>query len=202
LIEGTPPDLNVLETPRLRLRGTRLADIPALIALWTDPEVTRYMGGPRGEAALREGLIRAADDPLAEVYDLWPLEEKATGQVIGHCGLIRKQIEGTDEVELVYVVARGRWRRGYGSEIAEALKRHAFDTFELDRIVSLIDPENIASQRVAEKIGMRLEKEVVRREATSGDCSSSAASSRLADIECANRGNCADRGSYLGSGKG
>lgn len=155
-------DLTILETRRLRLRRIRHSDIPALTALWTDPEVTRYMGGPREETTLAKVFNKAADDPFAEVYDLWPVEEKASGEVIGDCGLMPKQIEGVDEIELVYVLASSRWGRGYATEIAQALKHYAFDALGLRRIVSLIDPENTASQRVAEGLGMRLEKEVLR----------------------------------------
>lgn len=154
--------LTILETPRLRLHHTRHADIPELIALWTDPEVTRYMGGPRDEAMLRKVFSDAADDPFAEAYDLWPLEVKATREVIGDCGLLQKEIDGLDEIELVYVIARGHWGKGYATEIANALKLHGFETLDLRRLVSLVDPENAASQRVAEKIGMKLEKELMR----------------------------------------
>jgi ribosomal-protein-alanine N-acetyltransferase len=156
------PEITILETPRLRLRRTRHADIPALIALWIDPEVTRYMGGPREEAALSKVFNEAADEPFAEVYDLWPVEEKASGAVIGDCGLIPKQIEGVHEIELVYVISRSRWGRGYATEIGQALKQYAFDVLDLDRIISLIDPENVISQRVAENLGMREEKQVMR----------------------------------------
>jgi RimJ/RimL family protein N-acetyltransferase len=157
-----PPELTILETPRLRLRRTTHADIPSLIALWTDPEVTRYMGGPRDEEVLMKVFTEAAEDPFAEDYDLWPVEEKASGVVIGDCGLSLKEIDSVDEIELVYVISPDHWGRGYATEIALALKRHAFEALRLARLVSLIDPENAASQRVAEKVGMKLQKEVVR----------------------------------------
>lgn len=156
------PELTILETPRLRLHRTHHADIPSLIALWTDPEVTRYMGGPRDEEVLTKVFTESADAPFAEDYDLWPVEEKITGEVIGDCGLLLKEIEGVDEIELVYVIARSRWGKGYATEMAMALRQHAFEVLGLDRLVSLIDPENAASQRVAEKVGMKLQKEVVR----------------------------------------
>jgi ribosomal-protein-alanine N-acetyltransferase len=156
------PDLPILETSRLRLRHTRHADIPALVLLWTDPEVTRYMGGPRDEASLAKVLHETADEPSPEMYDLWPVEDKASGDVIGDCGLIQKRIDGADEIELVYVITRDRWGRGYAGEIARALKDYGFEDLGLTRIVSLIDPENSVSQRVAEGIGMSLEKMVER----------------------------------------
>lgn len=155
-------DFAILETPRLRLRRTQEADLPALIALWTDPEVTRHMGGPRDEAKLRDGFRESAEHPFAEVYDLWPLVEKSTGQVVGNCGLLPKRIDERDEIELVYVISRDRWGLGYATEIARGLEEYAFETLDLKRIVSLIDPDNGASQRVAEKVGMKLEKEVIR----------------------------------------
>jgi len=154
--------LTILETPRLRLRRTRLADVPALVALWLDPEVTRHMGGPREESMLTKVFEEAAENPFAEPYDLWPVEEKTTGEVIGDCGLLSKEIEGVNEIELVYVIARSRWGRGYASEIAEALVHHAFEAHGLRRLVSLIEPENAGSERVARKVGMRLERAVLR----------------------------------------
>lgn len=155
-------DFAILETSRLRLRRTRDTDIPALVALWTDPEVTRYMGGPRQVGVLEEALRESFEKAPVQVYDLWPVEEKSTGEVIGDCGLLPKEIEGVEEIELVYVISHSRWGRGYATEAARGLKRYAFETLDLRRIVSLIDPENIASQRVAEKLGLELEREVAR----------------------------------------
>ena len=156
------PDLTILETSRLRLRRTQHADIPSLVALWTDPEVTRYMGGSRDATVLTRVFTESADAPFVEDHDLWPVEEKITGEVIGDCGLLQKDIEGVDEIELVYVIARSRWGRGYGTEMAEALKHYAVKTLGHKRLVALVDPENTASERVAKKVGMRFEKEVVR----------------------------------------
>lgn len=156
------PELTIVETPRLRLRHIRKADLPALIALWTDPEVTRYMGGPRGETALSKVLSESTDDPFGEVYDLWPVEEKSSGEVVGQCGLLEKEIEGANEIELVYVIARSRWGMGYATEVAQALVAYAFDVRALKRLVSLIEPDNARSERVACKIWMRMEKEVHR----------------------------------------
>lgn len=99
---------------------------------------------------------------MSEADDLWPVVEKATGKVIGHCGLLQKEVDGQQEVELVYVFARASWGRGYATEAAMALRDHAFGQLGLQRLISLIEPENAVSERVAIKVGMRLEKEVVR----------------------------------------
>ncbi len=154
--------LEILRTRRLILTRLQSAHVPALVDLWTDPEVTRFMGGPRRRESLAEDLEKAALSPIAEKYDLWALVEKESGAVIGHCGLLDKEIEGTVEVELVYVLDAAAWGKGYATEIAAALKEYAFRTLGLKRLVSLINPGNRGSERVAAKTGMRLEREVMR----------------------------------------
>ncbi len=152
----------ILETERLTLRYQQPSDVEPLVDLWADPEVTRYMGGPRDREWLESALEETACDPYAERYDLWPLIEKETGQVVGDCGLLDKEVEGRTEIELIYVLASSAWGRGYATEIGQALKAYAFEEMGLGRLIALIEPENTASARVAEKVGLRLEKEVVR----------------------------------------
>lgn len=101
-------------------------------------------------------------DPFREKYDLWPVVDKRTGEIIGHAGLLEKDVEGRSEVELVYVLARSSWGNGYATEIATAIRNHALLTLGLERLVAIIDPENAASERVAVKTGMHLEAEVLR----------------------------------------
>jgi RimJ/RimL family protein N-acetyltransferase/4-amino-4-deoxy-L-arabinose transferase-like glycosyltransferase len=138
------------------------SDIPALVALWSDPEVTRYMGGPREEVGLSAIFGETAEDPFGDRYDLRPVEEKRTGRVVGHCGLLEKEVDGQTEVELVFVFARSAWGRGYATEMASALKRYAFEQLGLRRLIALIEPGNARSESVAIKIGMHCEREVVR----------------------------------------
>lgn len=155
-------DLLILETDRLRLRRLQPTDVDALVELWRDPEVTRFMGGPRNADELRTGFTEDSVNPFAYVYDLWPVIEKASGAVVGHCGLPDKEVEGREEIELVYVLAKRVWGKGFATEIACALRDHAFGSMGLSRLISLIEPENAASERVATKVGMTFEKEIVR----------------------------------------
>jgi [ribosomal protein S5]-alanine N-acetyltransferase len=154
--------MDPIETPRLILRPLTAADAEPLARLWTDPQVTAFMGGPRDYAQM---LVNVAEDAAvnpAPQFDLWPVVEKASGQVIGHCGLLDKEVDGRDEVELVYVFAVSAWGKGYATEAALALRGYAFGALGLTRLISLIEPENAASAHVAEKAGLRLEKEVLR----------------------------------------
>ena len=152
----------ILETERLVLRRLQVSDVDALVSLWSDPDVTEFMGGPRDAERIRLLFLEGAADPLAETYDLWPLIEKKGGIVIGHCGLLDKTVDGREEIELVYVIEKNSWGQGYATEIARALRDHAFAALRLTRLISLIEPENAASEHVAQKVGMCLEKEIVR----------------------------------------
>jgi len=154
--------LVILVTERLILRYQQRSDVPALVDLWADPDVTRYLGGPRDREWLESVFEETAEEPYAEECDLWPVVERATGRVVGHCGLLEKEVEGTPEIELTYVFARFAWGRGYATEMGRALKDYAFEELRLQRLIALIEPENVASERVARKIGMRFDREVVR----------------------------------------
>ncbi len=151
-----------LDTPRLLIRPLEATDIAVLTAIWADAEVTRYMGGPRDAERVRrvleEELQAGAHDPIR----FWPVIEKASGRVVGDCGLTRKDVDGQAEIELVYVFAADAWGKGYATEAASVLRDYAFGQLGLLRLIALIDPENGASARVAEKVGMHFEKEIVR----------------------------------------
>lgn len=152
----------ILETERLQLRRQRASDTEFLVSLWADPKVTAFLGGPREPAWLRAVFQETAQNPNAEKYDLWPLVEKLTAQPIGHCGLLEKEVEGSPEVELNYILTPSAWGRGYGTEIAKAIAQYAFLTLGLARLIALIEPANEASRDVATKVGMRLERQVHR----------------------------------------
>jgi ribosomal-protein-alanine N-acetyltransferase len=151
-----------IETPRLLIRSLQLADAEAMVAMWADPQVTQFMGGPRDRAEVRRLVEEDAQLPTPREIDLWPVVEKSSGRAVGDCGLINKEVDGEDEVELIYVLERESWGKGYATEAASAIMRYAFVELGLPRLICLIDPRNAASQRVAVKLGMTLEKETVR----------------------------------------
>ena len=154
--------LFILETERLVLRRQTDADIEPLARIWTDPDVTRYMGGPRELEQLQISLAATAANPFADEYDLWPVVEKSSGAVVGHSGLLDKEVAAREEIELVYVFAESTWGRGLATEVAQGLLRHAFETLELERVIALIEPQNEPSEKVAVKAGLKFEKEVLR----------------------------------------
>lgn len=152
----------ILETDRLLLRYQRYDDIETLVGIWSNPETTKYIGGPRKTDFLVDEFTKTADNPSAEKYDLWVVIEKESGRVIGHCGFIDKEVEGKTEIDITYIFSPEAWGYGYGVEIASALREYAFNSLGTKRLIALIHPENKASAKVARKIGMRYEKQLSR----------------------------------------
>jgi [ribosomal protein S5]-alanine N-acetyltransferase len=89
---------------------------------------------------------------------------KETGQLIGDCGLVRQQVDGATETEIAYHLQRDHQGRGLATEAARACRDHGFLTLGLQRLISLIRPENVPSRRVAERNGMLVEKETIFHE--------------------------------------
>lgn len=151
----------ILETPRLLLRHLVMADLDELYALYRDPEITKYIpDAPRSREEAQEELEwHMHGHPKYPELGLWATIHKETGKFIGRCGLLPWEIDGQHEVEIAYTIARVYWGQGLGSEAARAILQYGFEKLNLARLICLVNEDNIASQKVAEKIGMRFEKE-------------------------------------------
>ncbi len=161
-MESKMIDDSILVTDRLNLRYQRDIDIPFLIYLWTDEEMTKHTGGPR-EIKMLENEFRAVSiDPQKLEWDLWVIEDKTTGKLIGQAGFIPKEIDGTDYIELNYYICKEQWRNGYALEIAKGLIDYVFVNKKADEIISIIDSGNIVSEKVAKAVGMEYWKTVNR----------------------------------------
>lgn len=152
----------ILETERLWLRRQVLEDLDALWELYRDPEVTRYIpDAPKTYDEAREELEWFQyGHPKYPELGLWATIHKDTGKFIGRCGLLPWTIEGQMEVEVAFTISRPFWGQGLATEAAQAIKQYGFDKLNLPRLICLIDPDNVASQKVAAKIGMTLDHEV------------------------------------------
>ncbi len=153
-----------IPTPRLLIRELREADLVDLCAFEADPEVVRFLThGPRTEAQTVAGLQASLDAARRRprlYYDL-ALEERATGALIGCCGLERKVVRRTAprryEAGLWYTLARSYWGRGLATEACRGLVGFGFEALSLHRITVEADPRNAASLAVARRLGMREE---------------------------------------------
>ena len=149
-----------LRTERLLLRPFTPADEPVMHAIYSDPEVMRYVGhGPHRTPGETAAALRTYGEMLARRgYSFVAVVERETGAVIGDGGL--HPLGGTGpEVELGYTLARAAWGRGYATELGRALVDHAHTVLGVQVVVAQVEPENAASRRVLEKLGMR-EREV------------------------------------------
>ena len=151
----------ILETKRLLLRHQVIDDLDDLWALYCDPEITRYIpDAPRTREEAKEELEwHMHGHPKFPELGLWATIHKETGRFIGRCGLLPWTIDRQQEVEVAYTIAQEFWGQGLGTEAARAILNYGFEKLNLSRLICLIDLENVASRKVAEKIGMSFERE-------------------------------------------
>jgi [ribosomal protein S5]-alanine N-acetyltransferase len=149
----------VFETERMVLREMEMADLDDLMAIFSDPEAMRYYPSTKSreeaEAWVRWTLGSYRDHGFGQ----WVAILKSSGEFAGQCGLTVQEVEGEEEVEIGYLFLREFWGRGLATEAARAARDHGF-ALGYPRLISIIDPGNLASRRVAEKTGLTLEKEV------------------------------------------
>lgn len=130
------------------------ADLGPLHELYSDPDATRWVGGPSEDAdhsARRLERLMKHQEKLG--YSLWAVLERGSASFVGYCGLIPLAHKGP-EIEIAYGFLVPYWGRGYATESARAWIGHGFDELGLDRIIGIVSEENAASRRVLEKIGM------------------------------------------------
>jgi RimJ/RimL family protein N-acetyltransferase len=153
--------MKILETNRLILRHLQLEDMDDIFALYCDPEVIKYIpDAPETYAQARKELEWFQNGhPRDPRLGLWATIHKKTDRFIGRCGLLPWIIDDIPEIEVAYALSKEFWGQGLGTEIAQGLLKYGFENLGLKRLICLIDQENLASIKVATKIGMTFEKE-------------------------------------------
>jgi ribosomal-protein-alanine N-acetyltransferase len=146
-----------LETARLRLRVLQPDDLDALAELYADPEVMRFLSGVRTREQTQTLLSEMIKHWQDYGFGRWALIDRAGGQFVGRCGL--NYLPESPEIELGYAIAGAYWGRGLTTEAARACLHWGFEDVGLERIVAIARPENRASLRVMEKLGMKYEKD-------------------------------------------
>jgi ribosomal-protein-alanine N-acetyltransferase len=159
--------MNILETERLLIRRLLPEDLDALFLLYSDPEIRRYF--PKGTLSLSETREELEwflnGHPRHPELGLWATIHKASGRLIGRCGLLPWVIDHHHEVEIAYLLDKRFWGQGYATEAAEGLKRYGFSHLRLTRLICMIDICNQPSINVARRIGMEQQQ---RRENDQG----------------------------------
>lgn len=144
----------VIETQRLQLREMTPADRPALCRILQDSEVMYAYNGPFSDEEVDEWLERQLARYRQWGYGLWAVVLKATGKMIGQCGLTLQQWNGREMLEAGYLFQRSHWHQGYATEAARACMDYAFGTLNSPLVCSIIRDNNLPSQQVALRNGM------------------------------------------------
>lgn len=143
------------DTARLRFREMTPEDLDLMAGLLGDPEVMTYYPAPKTRDEAAKWIAWNEANYARHGYGLW-IVETHDGEFLGDCGLTWQKTNGESaELEVGYHVRTDRQGAGYATEAAAACRDFARDTLKSPRLVAIIHPENTASRRVAEKLGMQ-----------------------------------------------
>lgn len=153
-----------IETARLRLRPFEadLSDLDAMERVLGDPVSMRWYPAPFDRAATKQWIERWLDRYDSQGTGLLAIEDLESGEVVGDCGPAVMEVDGEPMLELGWHVLRARQRRGIATEAGAACRDWAFANLEAPFLISMIRPENVASRRVAEKLGFEIWRGTIR----------------------------------------
>ena len=120
-----------------------------------------YFGGPFSVEQSRAWIERQLERYARDGFGYWLILDRAGGKPVGQAGVMLAEIEGQSEPALGYTIDPAHWRQGIAFECAAACRDHAFETFDLSRVITLIRPENLPSLALAVKLGMKIERRTI-----------------------------------------
>lgn len=151
------------ETKRLKIRKLEISDVEVWEQFFCHNPNLGYLGlddslnaQAQSEDWIERQLLRYENDR----YGHHALIEKQSGLFVGQCGLLAQEIEGKAEVEIGYHLLPKYWGKGFATEAALKFRDYAFGNNIAKSLISVIDVRNINSQRVAEKLGMSIDKQI------------------------------------------
>jgi RimJ/RimL family protein N-acetyltransferase len=150
----------IIETERLYIRRLKRSDFIHLNKLFKD-EVLMAFEHPFSNEEVKQWISMQIKRYKKDGFGLWAVIEKNTNAFIGECGLTTEKINDEEYFELEYLLDKDYWHRGYAAEMAFACRDYAFNILNVKNIYSIIHIHNFASQKVARKIGMKIEKEIM-----------------------------------------
>lgn len=160
----------ILETDNCIARTFKEDDLHLLYSLHSDPEIMSFIGkGARSKEETMQHLLNIINHQNKYGYSSWLVHERKTGDFVGRIGLVHVgtiitiQQDTTTEkpVEIGYVVSRAHWGKGYATEVAYACLEWGFSNTDLQEIVAKTNVDNLASQRILQKIGMTFQNHVM-----------------------------------------
>jgi RimJ/RimL family protein N-acetyltransferase len=140
----------------------RLDDADNLLQIFSDPIAMTYYPSTKDRAETIKWIEWTRKNYASYGIGLWVAELKENGVFVGQCGLVLQEVDGKQEVEIGYSFVRKYWGLGLATECAIACRDYGFDKMGYERLVSIISVNNIPSIKVAERVGMTLEKEIIK----------------------------------------
>ena len=153
----------VLQTSRVILRPFRADDLDRLAELFENPGFMRFSLGVQTREKTAEFLEKVLRWEREGLPSMFAVQLKPEPTVLGYCGFFHHPPDVTTDVEIGYRLHPDYWNRGLITEASRAVRDHGFRDWNLPRVISLVHPENIPSQRIAEKMGMTIEKQITFR---------------------------------------
>ena len=160
--ENSQESSQLPNSPRLTFERMKDSDLDDMARLLGDPEAMAFYPHPKSRQESLDWIRWNQRNYRRDQLGLWILREAASSSFIGDCGLTWQLIDGREDLELGYHVLREFQGQGFATEAARASRDLALSLGHR-RLISIIHPENIASRRVAEKVGMSVERETVSR---------------------------------------
>ncbi|OIO59544.1 MAG: GNAT family N-acetyltransferase [Verrucomicrobia bacterium CG_4_10_14_3_um_filter_43_23] len=152
----------ITETTRIKIRPLVMEDAEALEDILGNPEVMQFsLYGVKDRAGIEEWLKDVLKAYETYGFGIYAVILKPEEKLIGISGVWKTIIDEQDEMELMYRLDRSYWNLGYATEAAEAVTKHCFDKFGFLSIIAVLDPQNTASQRIADNLQMAYEKDSV-----------------------------------------
>ena len=152
-------NLKTFHTERLILRPMTERDADFILELLNEPSFIRNIGD-RKVRTLEGAKAYITNGPVASYakngFGLYLVQLRQSGESMGMCGLIQRNT--LKDVDIGYAFLPKFWSKGYAFEAAQAMKQYAQDELGLKRLVAVVDPENLPSIRLLEKLGMRYER--------------------------------------------
>lgn len=151
----------LLETERLTLREITTDDAEFLLGLLNEPSFVQNIGDKKVRT-IADARIYALNGPIASYkqhgFGLYLVSLKEKGEPIGICGLVKR--DSLPDADIGYAFLPAFWRKGYALEATTAIKQHAFTVLGHPQLLAIVNPENVSSIRVLEKIGLKFKRMV------------------------------------------
>ena len=153
------PTDTILDTERLTLRRANLGDAPFILRLLNEPSFLRFIGDRKvrtiadAERYIGERLIASYE---RNGYGLWIVERRDALGPLGICGLVKR--DALPDADIGFAFLPEFWGCGYALESAAGVKRHALEVLSLPRLLAIVNPDNVASIRILEKLGLQFDR--------------------------------------------